>query len=62
VLYNVFFTPLQIGLDIESYIPSYWGYVDYLIDAMFLLDIILTFRTVLVDEAGKVCIDKVKIR
>ena len=61
MLYNVFFTPLQIGLDIESFLPSYWVLVDYLVDLMFFMDIIFTFRTVLIDSSGNICMDKTKI-
>jgi hypothetical protein len=52
VLYNVFFTPLDIGFVITM--PTYWIFVDYIIDFMFFLDIIFTFRTALIDQYGRI--------
>jgi len=60
VLYNVFFIPLDISLEASSKLPSYFYFVDYLVDAMFFIDIILTFRTVLVKEHGYFSVIRVK--
>jgi len=52
VLYNVFFTPLDIGFEMQM--PPYWTFVDYIIDFMFFLDISFTFRTALIDQYGRI--------
>ena len=54
VLYNIVYTPLDIGLSVSDNMVSWWDYVDNLIDLMFFLDIIFTFRTALIDEYGKI--------
>ena len=51
-MYNVFYIPLDISLEISSHLPSYFYYIDYIVDLMFFMDIIFTFRTVLVKEHG----------
>ena len=34
--------------------PSYWYIIDRFVDIMFLIDMIFTFRTALIDEYGKI--------
>ena len=48
-------------MELSIYLPNYFYYIDYTVDAMFFLDIIFTFRTVLIDESGKICTSKRKI-
>ena len=54
VIYNVIFTPMEIGMSFSSLLPDWWAYWDYFCDLCFGTDLILNFLTVLVDEFGNV--------
>lgn len=62
ILYSVIIVPYRIGFDDT---PRPWSLLDWsdiLIDFLFFLDIILTFRTAYVDNQGTLVVDPKKIR
>jgi hypothetical protein len=48
VLYNVMLIPMELGLDIEK--DFLWTFFDYIVDLLFLMDIVLNFHTGYLDE------------
>ena len=62
ILYSVIIVPYRIGFDDT---PRPWSLLDWsdiIIDFLFFLDIILTFRTAYVDNQGTLVVDPKKIR
>jgi hypothetical protein len=61
ILYSVIIVPYRIGFDD---VPRAWSLLDLsdiLIDFLFLVDIVLTFRTAYVDNQGTLVVDPKKI-
>ena len=48
-LFNCFFVPIEVAFDPQSLKNDTYGMTNYVIDFIFLLDIIISFRTIYVD-------------
>jgi len=52
--YNGFAIPLRLGFNIEEDITSFLFWMDRMIDFLFLLDVVLNFRTGIINQTGHV--------
>lgn len=52
-LFNCFFVPIEVAFDPKSLKNNSYEAMNYVIDFIFLLDIIVCFRTIYIDKQGQ---------
>ena len=56
-IFNCVYVPLSVAFDDEALYSSFFVITNWIIDFLFLIDILISFRTVFVDHRGRECND-----